>query len=156
MNYFCYMIKVPLSGSECAEIEHRQGYGILHRGQQMHGALPIHSGERHNIIIWIRSSEIRNKCCPMCARKPNLVKVAGKSDGFTIPSVSICSTSWIWGLFIWGRVTGQGELLGWTSYLVRQIEAQNYGKLTISWDNSILPSYCALKTSKYVSVCWPR
>ena len=27
-------------------------------------------------------------------------------------------------------------------------------KLTISWDNSILPSYCALKASKYVSVCW--
>jgi hypothetical protein len=25
-------------------------------------------------------------------------------------------------------------------------------KLTISWDNSILPSYCALKASKYVSV----
>ena len=40
--------------------------------------------------------------------------------------------------------------------IVMQIEAQNYGKLTISWDNSILPSYCALKTSKYVSVCWPR
>ena len=40
--------------------------------------------------------------------------------------------------------------------LVRQIEDQNYGKLTISWDNSILPSYCALKASKYVSVCWPR
>jgi hypothetical protein len=35
--------------------------------------------------------------------------------------------------------------------IVRQIEAHNYGKLTISWDNSILPSYCALKTSKYVS-----
>jgi hypothetical protein len=29
-------------------------------------------------------------------------------------------------------------------------------KLTISWDNSILPSYCALKANKYVSVCWPR
>ena len=29
-------------------------------------------------------------------------------------------------------------------------------KLTISWENSILPSYCALKASKYVSVCWPR
>jgi hypothetical protein len=31
-----------------------------------------------------------------------------------------------------------------------------YGKLTISWDNSILPSYCALKANKYVFVCWPR
>jgi hypothetical protein len=43
-----------------------------------------------------------------------------------------------------------------TIHLVRQIEAQNYGKLTISWDNSILPLYCVLKTSKYVSVCWPH
>jgi hypothetical protein len=47
----------------------------------------------------------------------------------------------------------------WTmsmTVIVRQIEVQNYGKLTISWDNSILPSYCALKANKYVSVCWPR
>jgi hypothetical protein len=29
-------------------------------------------------------------------------------------------------------------------------------KLTISWDNSILSSYCALKANKYISVCWPR
>ena len=93
LGFFLYSIKIPLSESECAEIEHRQGYGVLHRGQQMHGALPIHSGERHNIIIWMRSSEIRNKCCPMCARKPNLVKVAGKGDGFTAQNMSICSTS---------------------------------------------------------------
>ncbi len=90
---FCYFVKVPLSESECTEIKHQQGYGILHRGQQMHGALPIYSGERQNIIVWMRSSEIRNKCCPMCGKKPNLVKVVGKGDGFTIPSMSICSTS---------------------------------------------------------------
>ena len=29
--------------------------------------------------------------------------------------------------------------------MVMHIEDQNYGKLTISWDNPILPSYCALK-----------
>jgi hypothetical protein len=40
--------------------------------------------------------------------------------------------------------------------LVRQIEDQNYGKHTISWDNSILPSHCALKPNKYVSVCGSR
>ena len=90
---FCSMIKVLLSKSECTEIGHQQGYGVLHRGQQMHGALPIHSGERHNIIIWMRSSETRNTCCPMCAMKPNLVKVAGKGDGFTLASMSICSAS---------------------------------------------------------------
>jgi hypothetical protein len=50
----------------------------------------------------------------------------------------------------------QGNMSTILSYVVRQIENQNYGKLTISWDNSILPSYCALKASKYVAVCWPR
>ena len=38
--------------------------------------------------------------------------------------------------------------------MVIHIEDQNYGKLTISWDNSILPSYCALKAivSSFLSV----
>jgi hypothetical protein len=45
-----------------------------------------------------------------------------------------------------------GMSLSFGSYiLVRQIEDQNYGKLTISWDNFILPSYCALKASQGVS-----
>ena len=91
--YFGDMKEVPLSESKCVEIKHRQGYGILHRGQQMHGALPIISGERQNIIVWMRSSEIRNKCCPMCGKRPNIVKVAGKGDGFAVPCVSLCSTS---------------------------------------------------------------
>ncbi|XP_028396863.1 2-oxoglutarate and iron-dependent oxygenase domain-containing protein 2-like isoform X4 [Dendronephthya gigantea] len=90
--YFGDMKEVPVFQSECIEMEHRQGYGILHRGGQMHGALPIHSGERHNVVVWMRSSEIRNKCCPMCVRKPNLVKVAGKGDGFTLSSMAVCST----------------------------------------------------------------
>ena len=33
------------------------------------------------------------------------------------------------------------------------IEAQNYGKLTISWDNSILPSYCALYVGRVKISC---
>jgi hypothetical protein len=45
-------------------------------------------------------------------------------------------------------------LLSWHHSLADK--DQNYGKLTISWDNSILPSYCSLKASKYVSVCWRR
>ena len=43
-----------------------------------------------------------------------------------------------------------------TVYIVRQMEDQNYGKLIISWDNSILPSYCALKVVSTFSVGWPR
>lgn len=72
---------------------HSIGYGCLHRGQQMHGALPIHSGERHNIIVWMRSSQIRNKCCPMCDNSPDLVEVEGMGDGFSEQTVSVCSTS---------------------------------------------------------------
>ena len=96
MFQYCFLFfffKVPLSASKCVEIKHQQGNGILHRGQQMHGALPILSGERQNIIVWMRSSEIRNMCCPMCGKRPSVVKVVGKGDGFAVPCVSLCSTS---------------------------------------------------------------
>ncbi|XP_037114732.1 2-oxoglutarate and iron-dependent oxygenase domain-containing protein 2 isoform X2 [Syngnathus acus] len=81
--YFGDMRQVPLNETECSEIEHRAGEGILHRGQHMHGALPISSGQRWNLIIWMRSSQERNKLCPMCNRRPVLVEGEGFADGFT-------------------------------------------------------------------------
>lgn len=69
-------------------------YGILHRGQHMHGALPITKGERCNLIIWMRSSRIRNSLCPMCNEKPKLVKTVGNGDGFTgAETVQLCTTT---------------------------------------------------------------
>ena len=59
----------------------------------MHGALPIQSGERINlIIIWMRSSPVRNKLCPMCNRVPRLMpSFGGSDDGFTVKPVSDCA-----------------------------------------------------------------
>lgn len=57
----------------------------------MHGALPIQSGERINLIIWMRSSVVRNKLCPMCGTEPRLVPCAGEGDGFTTGhSIQVC------------------------------------------------------------------
>ncbi|KAJ8263596.1 hypothetical protein COCON_G00160530 [Conger conger] len=81
--YFGDMRHVPLSESECAETEHRVAEGLLHRGQQMHGALRISSGERWNLIVWMRASRVRNKLCPMCGNKPQLMEGRGFADGFT-------------------------------------------------------------------------
>ena len=82
-------LQVPLKETECTQWEHRPGYGLLHRGQHMHGALPIQSGERINLIIWMRSSAVRNKLCPMCDKPPSLVPSAGEAgDGFT---VAVCA-----------------------------------------------------------------
>ncbi|XP_056232878.1 2-oxoglutarate and iron-dependent oxygenase domain-containing protein 2 isoform X1 [Seriola aureovittata] len=81
--YFGDMRQVPLSDTECSEVEHRVTEGLLHRGQHMHGALPISSGQRWNLIIWMRASQERNKLCPMCNRKPTLVEGEGFADGFT-------------------------------------------------------------------------
>lgn len=81
--------------TECVEVDNEPEYGILHRGQQMHGALPISDGERCNLIIWMRSSKIRNNLCPMCNRKPCLVETSGNGDGFTTVGnleVSVCTT----------------------------------------------------------------
>ncbi|XP_072299267.1 2-oxoglutarate and iron-dependent oxygenase domain-containing protein 2 isoform X2 [Eucyclogobius newberryi] len=81
--YFGNMRQVSLSESECVEVEHRVTEGLLHRGQHMHGALPISSGQRWNLIIWMRASQVRNIQCPMCQRKPSLIEGMGHADGFT-------------------------------------------------------------------------
>ncbi|TNM90122.1 hypothetical protein fugu_004356 [Takifugu bimaculatus] len=81
--YFGAIKEVPLSEAECSEVEHRVTEGLLHRGQHMHGALPISSGQRWNLIIWMRASQVRNKLCPMCNKKPVLMEGEGFADGFT-------------------------------------------------------------------------
>ncbi|KAK3599067.1 hypothetical protein CHS0354_024393 [Potamilus streckersoni] len=87
--YFGDMRTVPLPDTECSEYNHVYGVGILHRGQHMHGALPIYSGVRYNLITWMRSSKIRNQLCPMCNNKPDLVKTVGYGDGFTADAQQI-------------------------------------------------------------------
>ncbi|XP_040272115.1 2-oxoglutarate and iron-dependent oxygenase domain-containing protein 2 isoform X1 [Bufo bufo] len=82
--YFSDMREVPSNERRYTEVEHTIGHGILHRGQQVHGALPITSGERWNLIIWMRASSIRNKLCPMCNKEPQLVEAVGEGDGFTM------------------------------------------------------------------------
>lgn len=86
--YFGDMRQVPLSESECTEVQHKVTEGLLHRGQHMHGALPIASGQRWNLIIWMRASQVRNKLCPMCQRRPSLLEGDGYADGFTCQSDS--------------------------------------------------------------------
>ena len=82
------------SASEFCACQHRLGCGLLHRGQQMHGALPLTAGVRHNLIIWMRSSVTRNHLCPMCQKQPDLVKVSGTGDGFSVSNVDVCSLVW--------------------------------------------------------------
>jgi len=68
-------------------VEHEKGMGILHAGYEMHGAMPLLSGSRTNLIIWFRSSSIRNKECPMCGQTPDLELIqCGDStgDGFSL------------------------------------------------------------------------
>ncbi|CAG0896403.1 unnamed protein product [Darwinula stevensoni] len=67
--------------------EHKLGHGVLHLGSHLHGALPIESGERHNLVIWFRASVVRNQVCPMCHEPPDVVPVVeGYGDGFTLHS----------------------------------------------------------------------
>ena len=66
------------------EYEHQQGFGVFHLGSRLHQAFPIESGERFDLVIWLRSSEIRNEKCPMCKQKPDLVTAPGFGDGFTL------------------------------------------------------------------------
>lgn len=55
-------------------LEHSHGRGILHRGGQMHQALPVASGTRINLVIWCRSERHRREHgCPMCRRTDLLI-----------------------------------------------------------------------------------
>ena len=36
----------------------RQGFGLLHLGSALHGALPLQSGTRTNLILWLRWSKL--------------------------------------------------------------------------------------------------
>ncbi|OWF42700.1 2-oxoglutarate and iron-dependent oxygenase domain-containing protein 2-like [Mizuhopecten yessoensis] len=89
--YFGDMRTVSVEDTECSEYEHMAGIGIVHRGQHYHGALPILTGERYNLIVWMRSSKVRNRLCPMCDQKPELVETVGYGDGFTQPTVNLCT-----------------------------------------------------------------
>lgn len=88
--YFCGMADEELSEMSCIPVNHRKGWGILHRGRQLHGVLPISSGSRENFIFWMRNSKIRNEKCPMCHRKPQLIPAEDFGDGFTIPNLDVC------------------------------------------------------------------
>ncbi|EDO31482.1 predicted protein [Nematostella vectensis] len=91
--YFGDMRQVLLEDTQCTEVENRPTYGLLHRGQHMHGALPTTQGSRYNLIIWMRASAVRNKLCPMCNRPPQLVQTEGEGDGFTSDAVvQLCAT----------------------------------------------------------------
>ena len=73
--------------------EHIVTHGVFHRGQHLHGALPITDGERYNLIIWMRSSAIRNCLCPMCGQIPQLMETEGDGSGFTAETVNVCTVT---------------------------------------------------------------
>ncbi|KAM9622068.1 2-oxoglutarate and iron-dependent oxygenase domain-containing protein 2 [Trichechus inunguis] len=81
--YFGGLFQAPAALTEPLEVEHVVGQGILHRGGQLHGARPLGTGERWNLVVWLRASAVRNHLCPMCCRKPDLVDDEGFGDGFT-------------------------------------------------------------------------
>ena len=76
------------SGRIVLGVEHQLGFGILHRGSAIHRALPLEktpkgNSNRTNLILWIRSSDVRKQKCPRCKSEPRLEQVAeGYGDGF--------------------------------------------------------------------------
>lgn len=64
---------------------HEAGRAVMHRGSAYHCVLPLLSGRRVNLVMWMRSSLIRNLTCPMCGKTPDLEPVQnGWGDGFTM------------------------------------------------------------------------
>eukprot|EP00448_Togula_jolla_P017369 CAMPEP_0170593868 /NCGR_PEP_ID=MMETSP0224-20130122/13692_1 /TAXON_ID=285029 /ORGANISM="Togula jolla, Strain CCCM 725" /LENGTH=364 /DNA_ID=CAMNT_0010917879 /DNA_START=41 /DNA_END=1135 /DNA_ORIENTATION=- len=63
------------------------GEGVLHSARELHQAEPVTAGERQNLILWCRSSPVRNEQCPMCCGAPRLVPTNQHAhEGFTVPN----------------------------------------------------------------------
>lgn len=84
----CLLLQTASKMSDWMQVKHVIGTGILHRGRQMHLAQAVESGERDNLILWMRSSSVRNIQCPMCEQKPHLIPFQGFGDGFTKETTS--------------------------------------------------------------------
>ncbi|XP_077507413.1 2-oxoglutarate and iron-dependent oxygenase domain-containing protein 2-like [Amblyomma americanum] len=87
--FFSDMRERPLA--DCSSTRPRcqkPAWAFLHRGQQLSGALSTLGGQRVNLVLWLRASEVRNRRCPLCGRPPTLVEAAdgGYGDGFTASS----------------------------------------------------------------------
>ncbi len=62
------------SKAEQANVAHKKGFALLHRGRHRHAATPIALGRRENLILWCRSSAYRDanhecknaRCPPWC------------------------------------------------------------------------------------------
>jgi len=65
--YFRGLLEDPSTHSENFEFKHVPGLGILHIGKHRHGANKIRTGERYNLIVWFRSSVIREESLHHCA-----------------------------------------------------------------------------------------
>jgi hypothetical protein len=69
----------------CPSSHQSRSLTLLHSGSEFHEACPISSGWRLNLIMWLRSSGVRNQKCPMCGRPPILVQVGSLAgEGFTV------------------------------------------------------------------------
>ncbi|XP_043228300.1 2-oxoglutarate and iron-dependent oxygenase domain-containing protein 2-like [Amphibalanus amphitrite] len=91
--YLSHMAEGPATDDRVV-YRHQVGVGALHRGQHLHGAMPIEDGERYNLIMWLRSSEVRNQRCPMCRRRPNILPVTfGTGDGFVQFTEDVCAAT---------------------------------------------------------------
>ncbi|XP_049270624.1 LOW QUALITY PROTEIN: 2-oxoglutarate and iron-dependent oxygenase domain-containing protein 2 [Rhipicephalus sanguineus] len=88
--YFSDMREEPLDQCSSTLLQRQLPcHAFLHRGQQLRGALSTLSGEHVNLVVWLRSSEMRNRRCPLCDHVPTLVAAGeGYGDGFTARSPS--------------------------------------------------------------------
>lgn len=76
------------------EVELRRGHGIIHAGLDYHQSIAITSGRRHNLIIWCRSSAVRNKICHLCSSVPTVVPTNEYAhEGFTVPPCRLVGAS---------------------------------------------------------------
>ena len=85
-NVVYYGLATNKDDGKSVEAKLRRGWGVFHAGLELHKATPISNGRRHNLILWCRSSDVRNDLCPMCFQQPNVVPTNRYyHEGFSVP-----------------------------------------------------------------------
>lgn len=60
--YFRGLLEDPSTHDEDFEFNHKPGLACLHFGKHRHGANSITSGERYNLILWMRHKNMHDSC----------------------------------------------------------------------------------------------
>ena len=86
----CGMTNAPDRRRRQLEYRHHVGRMLVHAGLHRHGALPIAAGERYNLIVWTRSSVVRERAAALHEHGDGGCDCCGPPAAAELPPDAVC------------------------------------------------------------------